>query len=95
MKQYLVILLVLVLQTNLVFSRDYIFNIKEKGAEYKNIVSIKEEKDGYSLKSIVTKEEDKDVVMEARLNKIFETIEWKLTDPKKIWKFWRSERATK
>ncbi|MFH1074202.1 MAG: hypothetical protein V1752_03845 [Candidatus Firestonebacteria bacterium] len=63
-------------------SKEYIFNVNEGGREYKNIVNINKIKDGYHLKSIVTKEEE-NAVMEAKLNKDFETVEWKFKNPKK------------
>lgn len=65
------------------FSKEYIFNVNEKGQEYQNFVSIKKLDDGYYLKSTITKEEEKETVMEARLNSEFETVEWKLKDPRK------------
>ncbi|OGF50668.1 MAG: hypothetical protein A2231_07975 [Candidatus Firestonebacteria bacterium RIFOXYA2_FULL_40_8] len=65
------------------FSKEYIFSVNEKGVEYKNFVNINILEDGYYLRSTVTKEEDKDTVMEARLNKEYETVEWKYKDPRK------------
>jgi hypothetical protein len=83
MKTLITLILLFSTLPNELFAREYIFNIYEKGAIYKNIVKIDKIEDGYYLKSTVTKEEDKDFITEAKLNKDFETVEWKLKDLKK------------
>ncbi|OGF48779.1 MAG: hypothetical protein A2044_08735 [Candidatus Firestonebacteria bacterium GWA2_43_8] len=65
------------------FSKEYVFNIDEKGLLYQNFVKIDKIESGYYLKSTVTKEEEKDSLTEAKLNNEFETIEWKIKNPRK------------
>ncbi|OGF47860.1 MAG: hypothetical protein A2452_12135 [Candidatus Firestonebacteria bacterium RIFOXYC2_FULL_39_67] len=83
MKALMSLLLLLPILSTCLSSKEYIFNINEKGTEYKNFVNINKIESGYYLKSTVNKEEEKDSVMEAKLNKDFETVEWKLKNPKK------------
>jgi len=83
MKSLHVFTVIVFLTAGNLLSKEYVFNVNEKGREYQNFVKIEKLEDGYYLKSLETKEETKDSVMEAKLNKEFETIEWKFKNPKK------------
>ncbi|OFZ54173.1 MAG: hypothetical protein A2231_11210 [Candidatus Firestonebacteria bacterium RIFOXYA2_FULL_40_8] len=62
---------------------EHIFNVKEKKDGYKNTVNIYKKDNLYFFKSVITKKGQKDITAEAKLNKDFETIEWKCNNPKK------------
>jgi len=83
MRLFPVLFLIFFLSANNVLSKEYVFKVNEKGLEYQNFVRIEKLEDGYYLKSLETKEDSKDSVIEAKLNKEFETVEWKYKNPKK------------
>ena len=66
----------------LIFAKEYLFTINEKGVIYQNIVELKALENGYYIKSIVTKAEDKDSLTEAQLNMDYETLEWRYKNQK-------------
>ena len=65
-----------------VFGSEYLFLVNEKGQVYQNKVELKIIEQGYYLKSYLTKEDQKDSITEAKLNKDYETIEWRFKSQK-------------
>lgn len=82
MKKGLNIFFLLVFTCAAFFASEYRFTINEKGQIYQNKVEIKKTEQGYYLKSFVTKEDQKDSVTEAKLNKDYETVEWRFKSQK-------------
>ena len=62
---------------------EHIFNVKEKKQEFNNVTNIQKKYGLYYFKSVVSKKGEKDIVVEAKLNQDFETLEWKEKNPKK------------
>ena len=64
-------------------STEYAYSIVEKGAKYQNVAEIQETADGFRFISTEKRGKEKDIVVEAMLNKDYETTGWNMGNPAK------------